>query len=69
LPDEKIMTLGQCSDGLAVLRRAGSQKQRHIKHRNIRPYILAEAIDYTPDVEVIVNTEHVSQTLIQLTHI
>jgi hypothetical protein len=60
LPDEKIMILSRSSDGLAILRRAGSQKQRSIKHRNMRPHILAEVADYTPDIEVIVNTEHVS---------
>jgi hypothetical protein len=69
LPDERIMTLSQVSDGLAILRRAGSQKQHYVKHRSIRPHMLAEVVEYTPDVEVIVNTENVSQALIQLTHI
>jgi pre-rRNA-processing protein TSR1 len=64
LPNEKIMTLSRHNDGVAVLRRAGSQKQRYVKHRNMRPYILAEVIDYTADVEVNIVTEHVSQALI-----
>jgi hypothetical protein len=53
LPDEKIMILSRSADGLAILRRTGSQKQRSIKHRDIRPHLLAEVADYTPDAEVI----------------
>jgi hypothetical protein len=60
LPDEKIMMLGRINDGVAVLRRIGSQKQRDVKYRNKRPYMLAEAVRYIPDAQVIVNTEHVS---------
>lgn len=60
LPDEKIMILTRFGDGLPILRRAGSQKQHDIKYRNMRPYILAESVQYSPDNEVTVNTEHVS---------
>jgi hypothetical protein len=60
LPDEKIMMLTRCNDGVAVLRRIGSQKQRFIQYRNMRPHILAEVVEYVPDVQVSVNTEHVS---------
>jgi hypothetical protein len=60
LPDQKVMNLSRYNDGLAVLRRAGSQKQRYIKYRSMRPYILAEVLEYIPDDQVIVNTEHVS---------
>jgi hypothetical protein len=60
LPDEKIITLSRFNDGLAVLRRAGSQKQRHITYRSMRPHILAEVMRYIPDVQVIVNPEHIS---------
>lgn len=60
LPDEKIMILSRFGDGLPVLRRAGSQKQRYIKYRDMRPHMLGEAVEYIPDVQVTVNTEHVS---------
>lgn len=60
LPGEKIMVLSRFGDGLPILRRAGSQKQHDIKYRNMRPYILAEALSHMPDVQVTVNTEHVS---------
>jgi hypothetical protein len=53
LPDEKVMILSRSTDGLAILRRTGSQKQRSVKHRDIRPHLLAEVADYTPDAEVI----------------
>ncbi|KDR22360.1 pre-rRNA-processing protein TSR1 homolog [Zootermopsis nevadensis] len=51
LPDEKIMTLSQSTDGLAILRRTGSQKQRSVNHRDVRPHLFAEIADYTPDAE------------------
>lgn len=54
------MMLTRCNDGVAVLRRIGSQKQRFIQYRNMRPHILAEVVEYVPDVQVSVNTEHVS---------
>jgi hypothetical protein len=58
LPDEKIMILSRSVDGLAILRRTGSQKQRAVKHRDMRPHLLAEIADYTPDAEVITYWAH-----------
>jgi pre-rRNA-processing protein TSR1 len=60
LPDEKIMILSRVGDGLPILRRAGSQKQRDVKYRNTRPYMLAEVAEFIPHVQVNVNTEHVN---------
>lgn len=57
LPDEKIMTLSRSTDGLAILRRTGSQKQRSVNHRDVRPHLFAEIADYTPDAEVIAYRE------------
>ncbi|CAH2236184.1 pre-rRNA-processing protein TSR1 homolog [Pararge aegeria] len=51
LPEEKIMQLDKSSDGLNVLRRIGNQKQNVIHHREKRPYMLAEEVDYIPDAE------------------
>jgi hypothetical protein len=55
LPDEKIVVLSRSTDGLAILRRAGSQKQRSVKHRSMRPHLLAEIAEYMPDAEVAEN--------------
>ncbi|XP_045493306.1 pre-rRNA-processing protein TSR1 homolog [Colias croceus] len=51
LPDEKIMQLDKNSDGLNVLRRIGNQKRNIIHHREKRPYMLAEEIEYVKDAE------------------
>ncbi|XP_023936933.2 pre-rRNA-processing protein TSR1 homolog [Bicyclus anynana] len=51
LPDEKIMQLDKSSDGLNVLRRIGNQKRKVIHHRQKRPYMLAEEVEYLPDKE------------------
>jgi len=55
LPDEKIVVLSQSTDGLAILRRAGSQRQRSVKHSSMRPHLLAEMAAYMPDDEVTEN--------------
>ncbi|GBP10399.1 Pre-rRNA-processing protein TSR1 homolog [Eumeta japonica] len=49
LPDEKVMQLDKTSDGLNLLRRIGNQKRNVIHHREKRPYMLSEAIEYVPD--------------------
>jgi hypothetical protein len=56
LPNEKIVILSHSTDGLALLRRAGSQKQRSIKHGSMRPHLLAEMAAYKPDAEVTENS-------------
>jgi hypothetical protein len=56
LPDEKVVVLSQSTDGLAILRRAGSQKQRSVKHSSVRPHLLAEVLAYKPDEEVTENS-------------
>ncbi|XP_051167927.1 pre-rRNA-processing protein TSR1 homolog isoform X1 [Leptopilina boulardi] len=47
LPDEKILLLDNNMDGLNILRRIGSQKQKKIFYRSRRPYLIAETIKYT----------------------
>ncbi|XP_050676198.1 pre-rRNA-processing protein TSR1 homolog [Leptidea sinapis] len=51
LPEEKIMQLDKSSDGLNLLRRIGNQKRNIIHHREKRPYMLAEEVNYVPDSE------------------
>ncbi|CAK1552832.1 unnamed protein product [Leptosia nina] len=51
LPDEKVMQLDKSSDGLNLLRRIGNQKRNVIHHREKRPYMLAEEVEYVPDNE------------------
>lgn len=51
LPEEKIMQLDKSSDGLNLLRRIGNQKRNILHHREKRPYMLAEEIEYVPDEE------------------
>ncbi|KAG6461883.1 hypothetical protein O3G_MSEX012924 [Manduca sexta] len=51
LPDEKVMQLDKSSDGLNVLRRIGNQKRNILHHREKRPYMLAEEVEYVPDAE------------------
>lgn len=51
LPEEKIMELDKSSDGLNLLRRIGNQKRNIIHHREKRPYLLAEEVQYLPDTE------------------
>ncbi|KAJ8680319.1 hypothetical protein QAD02_016106 [Eretmocerus hayati] len=51
IPEEKIMTLDKSLDGLNVLRRAGSQKQRSVYYRNRRSYLLAENVKFNLDRE------------------
>jgi len=46
LPEEKIFELDTATDCLNILRRAGSQKQRSVFYRNIRPHLLGEAIAF-----------------------
>lgn len=45
MPDEKISTLDKNGDGLALLRKLGSQKQRPLRQRDCRPHILGEEIE------------------------
>lgn len=49
LPEEKIMQLDKNSDGLNLFRRIGNQKRNVIHHREKRPYMLAEDVEYIPD--------------------
>lgn len=51
LPEEKVLQLDKSSDGLNVLRRIGNQKRKIIHHREKRPYMLAEHVEYMPDAE------------------
>lgn len=51
LPEEKVMQLDKSSDGLNLLRRIGNQKRNIIHHREKRPYLLAEEVEYVPDAE------------------
>ncbi|XP_068630320.1 pre-rRNA-processing protein TSR1 homolog [Battus philenor] len=51
LPEEKVLQLDKSSDGLNVLRRIGNQKRKIIHHREKRPYMLAEDVEYVPDSE------------------
>ncbi|XP_072940361.1 pre-rRNA-processing protein TSR1 homolog [Epargyreus clarus] len=51
LPEEKVMQLDKSCDGLNVLRRIGNQKRNIIHHREKRPYMLAEEVEYVPDAE------------------
>ncbi|XP_072758198.1 pre-rRNA-processing protein TSR1 homolog [Anoplolepis gracilipes] len=46
LPDEKVLELDTINDCLNMLRRVGSQKQRNVFYKNIRPYLLAEEISF-----------------------
>ncbi|XP_047520938.1 pre-rRNA-processing protein TSR1 homolog [Pieris napi] len=49
LPEEKVMQLDKSSDGLNLLRRIGNQKRNVIHHREKRPYMLAEEVEYVPN--------------------
>ncbi|KAL4710553.1 hypothetical protein ACJJTC_008955 [Scirpophaga incertulas] len=51
LPEEKVMQLDKSSDGLNVFRRIGNQKRNIIHHRERRPYMLAEKVQYVADSE------------------
>lgn len=51
LPEEKVMQLDKSSDGLNLLRRIGNQKRNILHHREKRPYMLAEEVEYVPDAE------------------
>ncbi|KAJ9601640.1 hypothetical protein L9F63_000173, partial [Diploptera punctata] len=52
LPEEKVFSLSRATDGLTMLRHIGSQKQRAVIHRDKRPHLLAETLDFVPDVEL-----------------
>ncbi|KPJ18350.1 Pre-rRNA-processing protein TSR1-like [Papilio machaon] len=49
LPEEKVLQLDKSSDGLNVLRKIGNQKRKIIHHREKRPYMLTEEVEYVPD--------------------
>lgn len=51
LPEEKVIQLDKSSDGLNLLRRIGNQKRNIIHHREKRPYMLAEEVEYIPDAD------------------
>lgn len=51
LPEEKVMQLDKNSDGLNLLRRIGNQKRNILHHREKRPYMLAEEVEYVQDSE------------------
>lgn len=51
LPEEKVMQLDKSSDGLNLLRRIGNQKRNILHHREKRPYMLAEEVEYVPNSE------------------
>ncbi|XP_020294541.1 pre-rRNA-processing protein TSR1 homolog [Pseudomyrmex gracilis] len=46
LPEEKVFELDTVNDCLNVLRRAGTQKQKPIFYRDIRPHLLADDIAF-----------------------
>ncbi|XP_029169697.1 pre-rRNA-processing protein TSR1 homolog [Nylanderia fulva] len=46
LPDEKVLELDTADDCLNMLRRAGSQKQRSVFYKNMRPHLLAEEFSF-----------------------
>ncbi|CAL1681354.1 unnamed protein product [Lasius platythorax] len=46
LPDEKVLELDTADDCLNMLRRVGSQKQRNVFYKNIRPHLLAEEFSF-----------------------
>ncbi|CAK1604524.1 unnamed protein product [Parnassius mnemosyne] len=60
LPEEKVLQLDKSSDGLNVLRKIGNQKRKIIHHREKRPYMLAEEVEYLPDTEGELGTLKVS---------
>lgn len=60
LPEEKVMQLDKSSDGLNLLRRIGNQKRNILHHREKRPYLLAEEVEYVPDAEGELGTLKVS---------
>ncbi|XP_024882748.1 pre-rRNA-processing protein TSR1 homolog [Temnothorax curvispinosus] len=49
IPEEKVLELDTAADCLNMLRRAGSQKQRSLFYKDIRPYLLAEKVSYECD--------------------
>lgn len=49
LPEEKVLELDTAADCLNVLWRAGSQKQRDLFYRDIRPHLLAEEVSFKCD--------------------
>lgn len=46
LPDDKVLELDTANDSLNMLRRVGSQKQRSIFYKNMRPHLLAEEFSF-----------------------
>lgn len=50
LPEEKILQLDTSLDALNILRRIGSQKQKNVFFRSRRPYVLAEKLKFTSQV-------------------
>lgn len=51
LPEEKVVQLDKSSDGLNLLRRIGNQKRNVLHHRERRPFMLTEDVEYVPDME------------------
>lgn len=51
LPEEKVMTLDKNTDGVNILRRVGNQKRKSVLYRDRRPHLLAEEVEYVPDIE------------------
>lgn len=51
LPEEKILQLDKSSDALNIIRRIGTQKRNILHHRQKRPYMLAEEVEYVADAE------------------
>ncbi|KAL0126341.1 hypothetical protein PUN28_005023 [Cardiocondyla obscurior] len=49
LPEEKVLELDTSMDCLNMLRRAGSQKQRNLFYKDVRPYLLAEQVSFECD--------------------
>lgn len=52
LPDVKIMPLNKRDEALTVIRKIGCQKQKVLIHREQRPHMLAESVDFTKNAEV-----------------
>lgn len=49
LPEEKVFELDTTADCLNMLRRAGSQKQKSLFYKDIRPHLLAEEVSFESD--------------------
>ncbi|XP_068905473.1 pre-rRNA-processing protein TSR1 homolog [Tenebrio molitor] len=49
LPEEKVVTLDNDSDGINILRKIGNQKKKTVLYRDRRPHIYAEDVLFVPN--------------------